>query len=171
MIRRVPSTPSLSAPDQGSGSVFVRNVTPGARVDVYANGVWLGSTIARSRVARVPLRFHPQPRTRVFATIRTAAGVRTLVAPNDVQVDYATYHFDGQRTGWNPYEAALNTGNVNPGTFGQLWSLTVDGNVYAQPLYAAAVTLPDFSVHNVLYVATCNDTLYARDADSGATLG
>ncbi len=160
----------MAVADQSSGSIFVRDVTPGSRVDVYSNGTWLGSTIAKSRVARVALRFRLAPGTRIAATVRSSGGTRTLVAPRAVQVDYATYHFDGLRTGWNPYEPVLNTTNVNATTFGQLWSLTVDGNVYAQPLYASNVTLPDLTVHNVLYVATCNDTLYALDAATGATL-
>ena len=169
LLHRVPS-PSIAAGDQSSAAVFVRGVRPGALIDVYANGSWLGSTIAKGPVARVPIRSRLVPRTRVWATIRSGAAVRTAVAPDDATVDYATYHFDDLRTGWNPYETALDTTDVNPTSFGQLWSVQVDGNVYAQPLFAAAVTLPDQSVHNVLYVATCNDTLYALDADTGQTL-
>jgi len=170
VVRGVPAGPSVGVADQASGTIFVRDVIPGARVDAYANGTWLGSTIAKSKVARIALRYRLAPGVRVVAVVRSRAGVKTVVAPSGVQVDYATYHFDSLRTGWNPYEPALNTSNVNATTFGQLWSLTVDGNVYAQPLYVANVTMPDQTVHNVLYVATCNDTLYALDADSGATL-
>lgn len=164
------ANPRLAIADQSASSIFVRDVAPGSRVDVYANGTWMGSTIAKSRVARVALRFRLAPGVRIAATVRSAAGSRTVVAPRSVQLDYSTYHFDSLRTGWNPYESALNTADVNATTFGQLWSLTVDGNVYAQPLYAANVTMPDQTVHNVLYVATCNDTLYALDADNGSTL-
>ena len=170
IVRRVQLNPSLSVADQTSGSVFVRDVPLGARVDVFANGTWLGSTIAKSRIARVALRFRLPPGARVYASVRAGSSVRSLVAPHDVQVDYATYHFDSLRTGWNPYETQLTTSDVNATTFGQLWSVTVDGDVYAQPLYASAVTLPDTTIHNVLYVATCEDTLYAFDADTGATL-
>jgi outer membrane protein assembly factor BamB len=168
--RAVPHHPSIGVLDQTSTSVFVRGVTPGSRVDVFANGVWVGSAVARGDVVRVPLRRPLPPRVRVWAQIRSRAGASTVVSPDDVQIDEATYHYDVLRTGWDPYETALTTANVNASTFGELWSQPVDGNVYAQPLYLANVTMPDSTVHNVLYVATCNDTLYAFDADSGATL-
>jgi len=58
---------------------------------------------------------------------------------------------------------------VNSNSFGQAWSATVDGGVWAQPLYTNAITI-NGGVHNVLYVGTDNDTMYALDADTGAQL-
>ncbi|MGH9760736.1 MAG: hypothetical protein ACREAC_07825, partial [Blastocatellia bacterium] len=60
----------------------------------------------------------------------------------------------------------LNTSNVNGSQFGKLYSYTVDGSVQAQPLYVPNLTIPGQGVHNVLFVATMNDVLYAFDADS-----
>ena len=75
--------------------------------------------------------------------------------------------YDAGVSGANLTETLLNTANVGPNTFGLVFRLPVDDNVYAQPLYVPnAVTLERRS-HNVLYVATMSDTLYAFDADEG----
>ena len=84
--------------------------------------------------------------------------------------DYVTDRFDNARSGWNPYETVLTTSNVNSRSFGLRLTVPVDGQVYAQPLYAHGVTIPNRGRHNVLLVATERDTVYAFDADSGARL-
>jgi hypothetical protein len=82
------------------------------------------------------------------------------------QVNVTTYHNDNARTGQNTQEAILTPANVNSSQFGKLFSVTVDGWVYAQPLYLSNLTIAG-GTHNVLYVATEHDSLYAIDADSG----
>ena len=72
---------------------------------------------------------------------------------------------DNSRAGVNSKEYALTTANVNSATFGKLFSCAVDGFVFAQPLYVSKVSIPSKGTHNVIYVATENDTLYAFDAD------
>jgi hypothetical protein len=79
--------------------------------------------------------------------------------------DVLTYHNDNEHTGWNPNEAALNPSNVRVSTFGLLQNLAVDAPVFAQPLYASGVPVGGSS-HNLLIVATENDSVYAFDADS-----
>jgi hypothetical protein len=82
------------------------------------------------------------------------------------QVNVTTYHNDNARTGQNTQETILTPANVNSGQFGKLFSVSVDGWVYAQPLYLSNVNIGG-GTHNVLYVATEHDSLYAIDADKG----
>jgi hypothetical protein len=82
------------------------------------------------------------------------------------QVNVTTYHNDVARTGQNTQETILTPANVNATQFGKLFSVAVDGVVYAQPLYLSAVAIAG-GMHNVLYVATEHDSVFAIDADSG----
>jgi hypothetical protein len=75
--------------------------------------------------------------------------------------------YDAGVSGANLAETTLNTSNVSPNTFGLVFTLPVDDNVFAQPLYVPNVAMPLQGTHNVVYVATMSDTLYAFDADVG----
>jgi len=83
--------------------------------------------------------------------------------------DVLTYHNNNARTGLDDKESILTLTNVNEATFGKLFTVTVDGLVDAEPLYLSSITVAGAS-HNVLIVVTENDSVYAFDADTGASL-
>ncbi len=85
-------------------------------------------------------------------------------------IDVLNYHYDTYPTGWNRSETDLTPATVASASFGKLSTLSVDGNVFAQPLIASGVTLADGSRHNVLIVATGHNSVYAYDAQNYAVL-
>jgi len=90
----------------------------------------------------------------------------------DAAVTVATQHNDNNRSGDNLAETVLTPANVNQTQFGKLFSYAVDDQVYTQPLYVPAVTMSvDNQAHNVVYIATVNDSVYAFDADSSTANG
>jgi len=101
--------------------------------------------------------------------------VLTLAAPAHAEpqqaaatlapVNVLTFHNDNFRTGLNPQETILRAANVRSTTFGKLFSYAVDGYLYAEPLYVSGLSIPGQGTHNVVYVASEHDSVYAFDAD------
>ena len=87
------------------------------------------------------------------------------------QVNVLTYHNNNSRTGVNLNETNLTPANVRPTTFGSLFNYAVDGHIYAQPLYVSGLNIPGRGPHNVVFVATQHNSVYALDADSNAPPG
>jgi len=91
----------------------------------------------------------------------------TLLFPQTpTAVPVLTWRYDQTHAGQNTSETALTTGNVNPTSFGKLFSHKVDSSVYPQPLYVPNLKMSDGQTHNVLFIETSNDSMYAFDADS-----
>jgi len=84
-------------------------------------------------------------------------------------INVLTYHDDIMRTGLMPLETVLTLSNVNSTSFGKVNFLTTDGKVDAEPLYASNVLINNQD-HNVLYVVSEHDSIYAFDADNGTLL-
>ena len=78
-----------------------------------------------------------------------------------------TQHNDNARTGANLGESTLTTSNVNAASFGKLFTRAVDGQLYAQPLYVPNLTI-NGGTHDVVFLATMHNTVYAFDADDPA---
>jgi hypothetical protein len=90
----------------------------------------------------------------------TLEHLETRLAP--ANVDVLSYHYDGLLSGNNAQETILTPGNVNPTSFGKLFSQPVDGQIYATPLYKANLMIDGVS-HNVAFVVTEHDSVYAID--------
>lgn len=95
------------------------------------------------------------------------APIDTTIPPPPVQaVSVLTQHNDNSRTGLNDKETALTTTNVSAQKFGMVFTLPVDDQVYAQPLVVGNVMI-NGATHNVVIIATVNNTVYAFDGDNG----
>jgi len=110
-----------------------------------------------------------------FAPIPFALFALTLLIASvaSSQTSITTYHVDNNRTGWNSHETTLTPANVGPTTFGLLKSVRLNDQVDSQPLFVPGVNITAGShpgVHNVVYVATESNTIYAIDAESGTVL-
>jgi hypothetical protein len=81
----------------------------------------------------------------------------------------STYHYDTLRTGWNSHERVLTAQNVASSQFGLLQLVTLDDQVDAQPLFVADQDIAG-GKHDVIYIATAANTVYAIDASTGAVL-
>ncbi len=112
---------------------------------------------AQHTVAATPTSYPSLTVTTTITIINTSAGA------------VLTYHNDDTRDGAFTQESVLTTGNVNSTQFGKIAAYTVDGQIYAQPLYLPAVTIAGAS-HAVVYTVTQNNSVYAFDATGTQTM-
>ncbi len=102
-------------------------------------------------------------------TTGAAGALIALLVASSACSQVLTSQYDNARTGANLHETILTPQNVNSAQFGKIFSFDVEGDVYAQPLYVPNVELPGRGKHNVLFVATEHDSVYAFDADGKTT--
>jgi hypothetical protein len=121
----------------------------------------------RRKLTGIFIRRSPSCGRAMFSLL--AACLCFLPLPTTYAQDVWTYHNDNARTAQNLSETILTPKNVNQTTFGKLFVISVDGRVDAQPLYLSALTVAG-ATHNVLFVATEHDSVYAFDADTGVQL-
>jgi hypothetical protein len=130
------------------------------------------STPAAMPTTTVPTGTTPTTTPTPTTTTPTPGGATTGPTPTAVQ-SYATdvlmHHNDLARTGQMLAETTLTLANVNSTAFGKIRFLPADGKVDGQPLFVTNLTMGT-GVHNVVYVVTEHDSIYAYDADSGAAL-
>ena len=108
-----------------------------------------------------------------FATVNVLAVIvfiATATRSSASAISVFTYHYNNTRSGANLAETILTPANVNSSRFGKLFSVPVDGGIYAQPLYFPNLPIPNRGTHNVVYVVTRHNSVYAFDADNGTKI-
>jgi len=147
----------------------VTNTEVNWAVDGIANGSPTIGSISTSGVPSNSIDYIPPP-TAGSHTI-TAKLITNASVAGSAQVDVTdfqgtlTWRNDNARSGVNRRELALAPARVSSSTFGKLFSCSIDGYAYAQPLYVPNLTIPGERTRNVVLVATENDSLFAFDAD------
>jgi hypothetical protein len=143
----------------------------GSTTDVTATATWssANTTIATVNAAGLATGVAVGSTT-ITASLNGVSGNAALAVtlPASAGTNVLTWHVDANRSGLNPNETSLTPANVSSKTFGKLFSYQVDGYAYAEPLLMSNVTI-NGSKHNVLYIATENDSVYAFDADNYGT--
>jgi hypothetical protein len=95
--------------------------------------------------------------------------IATTVPPVWSQANVLTHHNDNRRTGANLQETQLTVANISQ-KFGKLWTLFVDGQIVAQPLYVSGLKVDGKGTFNAVIVSTMHNTIYAYDADKKPTM-
>lgn len=160
-------SPARAAIALGEAVTLTATINDSAGVSwTTSNG---GSFSSRTSLSGNPVIYTP-PRSAGPYTVTAssvtdpAQGISAQIYVTDLAGVY-TYHDDLARDGLNAQEYALSTSSVNTSTFGKLFSCPVDGAIYGQPLWVANLTVNGL-VHNVVFVATQHDSLFAFDADA-----
>jgi len=161
------TTPHVATLTLSQTQQFTAAVTGGGAatwsVDGIVNGNSAVGTITTTGLYTPPAT--PGTHTVLATSVADATKSGIAVAAVTDLAGNFTFHNDLTRTGQNLQEYALTTATVSGGTFGKRWACAVDGDLYAQPLYVANLSIGGGS-HNVLFLATQNDSMYAIDADS-----
>jgi len=170
MTVTVAVTPKRAAITTGQAQTFSPTVTGSSNsavtweVDTIPGGNGTVGTISSGGVYTPPSTGGVHNIVARSVADTSAASPNSTIAVSDLAGVF-TYHNDISRTGANMQEYALTTSTVSTATFGKLFACNVDAAIYAQPLWVANLTFSG-AKHNVVYVATQHDNIYAFDADS-----
>jgi hypothetical protein len=138
-------------------------------VDGTPNGNLTVGTISLNGVYSPSLESGPHVVTAILKANPATIGSATIEVSGVSGM--LTWRNDNARSGINNQELALVPSTVSAATFGKLFSCALDGNTYAQPLYVPNLAIPGNGLHNVVFVATENDSVYAFDADAKPAVG
>jgi hypothetical protein len=160
------SIPTIFDMDQSSQAALIGGTTPGSTVTMYVNGNSLFSLPAadNGHITKIRLPHRLTPGDKVY--VIQHKGATSVRSKNIITVEhnYVTQDYDNIRSSWNPYETKLQLNNLNASTLGTSFQHELDGIVYAQPLYVQAVQIQGKGIHNIVLVATENNSVYAFDA-------
>jgi Bacterial Ig-like domain (group 2)/PQQ-like domain len=160
-----PATPGMSV---GATQQFTATATysNGSTGNVTSNATWSSSATAVATISSGGLATaQGGGTTTISATLSGKTGSTTTTVRLSGTTSITTWHVDSNRSGLNSQEAILTPANVNASNFGKLFSCPLDGYVYGTPLILSNQSI-NGARHNVLYVATENDSVYAYDADT-----
>jgi hypothetical protein len=171
-ITQQPTNATVTAGQPATFTVSATGTAPLA-FQWFFNGSAAGTNSSTYTIPQTTL---GETGAQIYVTVTNTAGHATsqtvTLSVNAVQtstVNVLTYHNDVARTGQNLNESTLTTVNVNSANFGMVGNLSVDAGVDAEPLYVSNLNVVG-GVHNVVYVVTENDSVYAFDADTFAQL-
>jgi uncharacterized protein YjdB len=171
-VNSIAVTPNPASFADGSTQQFTATATysNGTTGNVTASAAWSSSDTSVATIDSAGLASGVAAGTAtITATLNTVSGTAsaTVTASSPTGVTIPTWHVDNNRSGLNSHETALTPSTVSASGFGKLYSYLVDGYVYGEPLLVSGVTI-NGTQHNVLYVATEHDSVYAFDADSSS---
>jgi hypothetical protein len=162
--------PLLAAIDQWTQAPLVSNVRAGSVVELWVGNSRVATSApvpSGASLTRVRLPHRLLPGETVRAREKSGPITSQFSDPVVVENNYATNRYDNERSGWNPHESELTVRRVRRG-FDKICEHPVDDAIRAQPLYVQDVDIPGSGRHNVVFVETDGDQVWAFDADSCA---
>jgi Bacterial Ig-like domain (group 2) len=162
-------TPNPATVAMGSTQQFtaIETLANGTTQDITAQATWAAENTSVASISSglaTPLAAGYTTLTATYNGSSGAVPLSVSIAPG-TGVNIPTWHMDASRSGLNAHEASLTPANVRSQTFGKVFSYVLDGYVYGEPLLISNLTVQG-AKHNVLFVATENDSVYALDADT-----
>jgi hypothetical protein len=170
-IAVTPSNPSVLVGSQEQFTATAK-YSDGTTANITSTAIWMVANTGVATITAGGLATGVAVgSTQVTASLSGVTGsdaINVTTGTSSGGVNVSTWHFDNGRSGLNPKETTLSPGNVSSKTFGKLFSYLVDGYAYAEPLLMSNVTIKG-AKHNVVYLATEHDSVYAFDANNYGT--